>query len=257
MSGRASARRLTAGLVAVTVIAAAPALAGSPSTVPKNEGWQFDATPYIWAAGLDGDVKIGRLPAGGVEASFSDIWNALHFALMGSFEGRKGAWGFMADAVYFDVSQSEPTSNALFGEAGASFVQQMYTGVATYRILDGNLALDLLLGARYSSLATDVTLTPGAAPGRSGSASKNWWDAVGGARVVYHPDVRWSVAGYLDVGGGGSKFAWQAVAGAGYQFNKVVSLKFGYRYIRVDYEDGDFLYDMASAGPYAGVGFHF
>jgi hypothetical protein len=45
--------------------------------------------------------------------------------------------------------------------------------------------------------------------------------------------------------------------GGGYAFEKVVSLRFGYRYLRFDYESGSFVYDMAMAGPYLGVGFRF
>jgi hypothetical protein len=233
---------------------AASSGAGAP---PTSSTWQFEATPYLWFAGLSGDVGIGKLGTGGVEASFSDIVSSLHFAAMGAFEGHVDRWGFLLDAIYFDVSGSHATPNGLFGDGDASIKQQLYTGLATYRVLPGDVAVDVFAGPRYANLSADLTLSGGALPARSGSHTVDWWDAVGGARVVWSAPSNWTVTGVLDVGGGGSKFTWEALVGAGYRFNKVVAVKFGYRYISVDYDSGGFLYDMGTAGPYAGAGFRF
>jgi opacity protein-like surface antigen len=255
MRQRSQVPPIVVGLV-VAALLAAPVWA--QSTPQKQDTWRFDATPYLWFAGLDGDVKIGRLPTGGVEASFSDIASSLHFVAMGAFEGRKDRWGFLADAMYIDLSQSTSTPKGVaFGDVGASLTEQIYTGFASYRVLDGNVAVDVFAGPRYVSLATDLDLTSGAAAGRAKSASVSWWDAVGGGRVLWRVHKGWSVMGFLDVGGGGSKLTWEALAGAGYEFNKLISVKFGYRYLSIDYDTTELVYDMAMAGPYAGVGFRF
>jgi opacity protein-like surface antigen len=243
-------------LVVTGAILAAPAFAADAP--PKQDAWQFDATPYLWFAGLDGDVKIGNLPTGGVEASFSDIASSLHFAAMGAFEGRKNRWGFLVDAMYIDLSDSTSTPKGLlFGDVDVSVRQQLYTGLASYRVLDGNVAVDVFAGPRYVSIATDLNLTSGAAAGRAKSASVSWWDGLGGARVVWRVHKNWLLTGFADVGGGGTKLTWEALAGAGYEFNKLVSVKFGYRYLSIDYDTTELVYDMAMAGPYAGVGFRF
>jgi len=247
-------------MIAGSLLVAAASFASparAQSTPPKDDGWRFDATPYLWGAGINGDIKIGRLPTGGVEASFSEIFNSLHFAAMAAFEGRKDRWGFIVDAIYMDLSQSTPTPQAAFGDADGSLNEQLYTGLASYRVLDGNVAVDVFAGPRYVSLDADLTLTSGSAAGRAASASKSWWDGVGGARVLWHLERNWFVTGLVDVGGGGSKFTWEALVGAGYEFNKTISVKFGYRYLSVDYDTSSFLYDVATAGPFAGVGFRF
>ena len=64
-------------------------------------------------------------------------------------------------------------------------------------------------------------------------------------------------AGYVDVGGGGSDFTWQALAGANYAISPTMTAKFGYRYLKVDYHRDNFLYDVATGGPNAGIGLRF
>jgi opacity protein-like surface antigen len=87
--------------------------------------------------------------------------------------------------------------------------------------------------------------------------SRDWVDGFVGARVLYPVAERWSAVGYLDVGGGGSNLTWQAIAGVNYEFSKTFSAKFGYRYFQVDFEDSDFVYDVALGGFYLGAGIRF
>jgi opacity protein-like surface antigen len=63
--------------------------------------------------------------------------------------------------------------------------------------------------------------------------------------------------GYGDIGGGGSELTWQALAGVDWTLSKHLSAKFGYRYLDFDYDQDDFVYDMAMAGGYAALGIRF
>ena len=53
--------------VALVLIACAPARAEEQGDTPAR--WHFKFTPYVWAAGLSGDVGVGKLSVTGVEAS--------------------------------------------------------------------------------------------------------------------------------------------------------------------------------------------
>ena len=53
-------------------------------------GWTFEFTPYIWGAGMSGEVEAGSLPKINVDMSFSDILKNLDAGLMGAFEARQG-----------------------------------------------------------------------------------------------------------------------------------------------------------------------
>lgn len=258
----AKRRRCThvAGVVLVAV--SLPALAQDAA----GERWQYELTPYIWASGLDGKVRInGRPQAGlGVEQSFSDILKTLDFAAMASFEARKGRWGVMADAVYFRVSDE----GALAGRGGlasldaqATMTLQMHSLGVSYRAIEGDAPVDVVGGLRYNSVKWDVDIqasVPVLPPAsRRFTEREHWVDPYIGARIKMPLDERWALVGYADVGGFGvgSRFAAQAVAGALYAFRPNLVGKFGYRYTSVDYDESGFKYDMSSAGLYAGVGF--
>ena len=52
--------------------------------------------------------------------------------------------------------------------------------------------------------------------------------------------------------GVGSQFIWQVYTGVGKQFKEKYSLMLGYRYMDVDYKDGEFLDDTHMSGLLAG-----
>lgn len=241
--------------------AAAPATpapaATKPAASPAPNGWRFEVVPYLWAAGLDGDVKVGRLPAAGVEATFSDLLDVLDLAFMSTFTGHKDRGGFIVDALYFDLSDTVPTPDDLYGDADVGITERIYSAAGTYRLNDGKAPVELVGGLRYVDLSGDLELTSGVAAGRKVSGSENWWDAFVGATVRWKFAEHWALVGYGDIGGGGSKLTWQALAGVDWTFSPHLSGKFGYRYLSIDYDQNDLLYDTAMAGGYAGLGIRF
>lgn len=246
---------LIGALAALGVLAVSPLHA--QTAAPKTEGWRFEVTPYLWGAGLDGDIEVGRLPATGVEASFSDIASVLDIGLMAAFEGRRDRWGFLVDGFYVSLSDTVAAKNPQFGNADVEMVQEIYALAGTYRAREGKTSVDVVFGARYASIDSDLTLSGGIASGRAVSGDVSWWDGFVGGRVLYRPGDHWSIMGYADVGAGSDDVSWQVIAGGGYEFEKLVALRFGYRYISFDYDNGRLVYDMAIAGPYLGVGFRF
>jgi opacity protein-like surface antigen len=245
-----------AGVVLSCMLCAGtPALAQSPGQA--SDLWEYEVTPYIWGCGLDGETAIGRLPAQGVEALFSDLVSVLQTAGMVNFTGQRETWGFLVDAFYVELTETTPTPEEVFGDAEVSMTQQMYTAAGTIRVSSGKAPVDIVVGARYNDLSADLELTSGIAQGRQRDAGDSWWDAVVGARFGWPFAGHWTLIGYGDVFAGGSEFSWQALAGVDWNFSKYFSGRFGYRYISFDYESDDLLYDMAMAGPYAGLGIRF
>jgi len=252
--GSLLASALAFGLSSFGACAAAD-VAGQPGSEPDK--WQYELTPYIWGAGVKGDVKIGPTPSQSVNASFSDIWDHLDAGAMLGFEGRRNRFGFAFDGLYLKATDSTATPGPVFGNAEGEFTQQMYGLAGTYRVVQGTAPVDLLVGARYLGVDATLKLTSGLAPEVSQSQNKSWWDGFGGVRVSIPFDARWAIVGYADAGAGGSKLSWQAVGGVNYQFSHVVSGKLGYRYFSVNYDKDNFRYDMSMAGPYAAIGFRF
>jgi len=269
VSGRRSARfGATAGclLSALLTTFAAPAAAQSGG----SNAWQFEFTPYLWAAAMKGDVQGGSLPQMSVDIGFSKIWDNLDFGAMGTFEGRKGRWGFLVDAIYMKLGTSATAYRTGPGPIGAPLTvsadlkmeQTMLAAAATYRLSEGTAVTDLVAGARYVKL--DVTAQVDATLfSRTGiesrSGDKDWVDPYVGLRVQYPVNQRLTLVAYGDYGGFGvgSDSTWQAILGVSYDFSRTISGKFGYRYLSIDYDKNGFLYDMDNSGIYAGAGFRF
>ena len=246
--------------VAVTCVA-------NPTTSAAADGdWQYELTPYVWAAGLDGKVRINDRPSAGlaVEQDFSDILKRLDFGLMGAFEARKDRWALLLDGVYFSVSDKGGLSGPLGFtslEGKAKVTQQLYAIGAAYRASEGARNVDVIGGLRYNSIKWDVDITasvPVLGGTRQFADTRDWVDPYVGVRIQQPVSDRWSLVGYADIGGFGlgSDFSWQAIGGANFAMTERSTLKLGYRHVDNDYQKSGFTYDMASSGFYAGVGFN-
>lgn len=234
------------------------------------DSWQFEFTPYIFAARLDGKVTVNRVNAD-VDMGFDDILDHLNSAFMGTFEVRKGPWSFMVDGVYLKLEDENARSwegllgNTNTGTLEMTITEQVYHLLVGYRVADDRVKVDLMGVARATLLDTemDLTVTTGATllpdGSRSVSGSESWVDPAIGVRLMLPFSKTWTVVGYGDIGGFGvgSDISAQLMAGINWQFSKVVSAKLGYRYLYQDYEDDDFAWDMTSSGFYLGAGFRF
>ncbi|MGZ3528529.1 MAG: hypothetical protein ACXVAO_12600 [Vulcanimicrobiaceae bacterium] len=238
-----------------TTVFAQSASAGSNS-------WQYEATPYLWAAGVSGTTRVGsRLPEVNVDASFSDITKNLSGGLMGALEARKDRWGVLFDLIYIKLSKdSRPLLGGRLGIASADFTESIFQLAGAYRVSDSiTTPVDVLAGVRYTNLDADLSLSssPLLPSGASRSGSVNWTDGFVGVRIGQQLTDRWALVGYADIGGGGTKKSWQYIVGANYCYSDKMTGKFGYRALSMDYDKPEFLYNMKTAGVYAGLGIKF
>ena len=138
------------------------ALVGSTgANAQQGNGWQFEATPYLWMAGMQGDVGIGKITAEGVETSFGDIVKSLRAGFIGAFEARKDRFGVLFDAIYMQLSQSTPAPAPFLGDVQARPTQQGYSLVALWRIDDAH-RVDLVGGVRVNDIKLDLDLSASA-----------------------------------------------------------------------------------------------
>jgi opacity protein-like surface antigen len=256
--------------IAVVMLAPVPAPAATAPEGGDTKSWQFEITPYLFAAGMSG--KTGKnLVTADVEMSFDDILNNLDSGFMVLFEARKEPWTFGFEGVYFRLKDEKvrswagPLGNSSTGAMEATMTEQLYQLSAGYRVADDRVKVDVIGAARATLLDTRMNLiiTTGAPllpdGGRSMSISQNWWDPVVGVRVLLPIAKEWTAIGYADIGGFGvgSDLTYQFLAGVNWQFSKSVSAKLGYRSLYQDYEHNGFVWDMSSNGFYLGAGFKF
>ena len=263
---------------------AADAVSGQPEEAPpaaaEGANWAFQITPYMWAAGLDGNISpFRRAPTIHVEKPFSDVMDDLNFGGFVNVWGRYDRFVFSGDVMYVDTTDSHGTGplSAMqipgLGVAippGASVdatvdtKQFMATLQGGYRVLDTpQFTLDALAGARFWHISNDVTVTASHPAIGSVSAthgeSFGWVDPVVGLRAFLPLTEKLSFQAQADVGGfgAGSDLTWSALATVNYTFNDHFSASVGYKVLDVDYDHDGHVYDTQLSGPVLGMTYRF
>jgi len=244
--------------------ATAPVFDSSIATTPKPkpqaaDKWQFQLTPYLWLPRISGRAGAGNFNVD-VDAGLADSNVSLNFGFMGSFEARKNKFVIITDLQYSNLGAERVRSGPLFVNADADFKTFIFDPEAGYRILDDSEAgafLDVLGGIRYWHLRSDLTFHRAILPDITNTRSRQWVDGVVGLRGRAHITPRVFLTGKGDLGGGGSNFTYQLFGGGGVTFGTRYALIGGYRYLHVDYDKDDFLFDMALHGPIIGIGIKF
>ncbi|MEE8525926.1 MAG: hypothetical protein V3T72_18475 [Thermoanaerobaculia bacterium] len=234
-------------LTTIAALAVAMTLIEPPA---RAQDWEYDLYVYGLGAGMDGTAGIGPVDVA-VDVGFSDILDNLELGFMGSFRAKKGDWAVMVDAIFMGLGAANERVDIDIDEV----------------ILEVDVAyqfsevFELLFGLRYVDIDTDIDfLGP---LGVRASAGDNWVDPLVGLQIQAPMGDKWTFLGRLDVGGFGvgSDFSFQGALHLGYRLGESSTLTLGWRYLDVDYEDGDgldrFKYDIASSGPQVGVVFHF
>lgn len=228
------------------------------------EGWGHgQVTLYGWVPGISGDQEF---PNGDpvVDLDSADIIDILDFAAFGSGEIRRGRIGLAFDIAYADLGQDGKARGAIVpgaapANASIDTTLLLATGAIAYRFYeDTGRWADIYGGVRAFDVDADVTVRVPALSFRdSRSASVNWVDGLVGLRGHTPIGDRFGVTGLADVGGFGigasSELVWQVQGTLDYAFTERVTGRFGYRYMKIDYQNADLMMDVDIYGPLVGV----
>lgn len=236
-----------------TLIASlASSFAANAQQGAASEIWSYEVTPYLWAAGLDGDTAaddVGSEIDTGYK--FFSLDN-LDWTLGTAFEAQKGRWTLLADALYVEFSDEfdPPMFASTAAEVSGGFLETS-AAVSAAKIP----GLDVVFGMRYVALSSTVQLTPSIV----GDSSKAWLDPLVGVRYEHSFNDRWSVNLRGDIGGFGvsSDLATNVAATFGLRVTQATNLRFGYRVLQMDFADDGFVLDAILQGYTIGVSFAF
>ena len=207
------------------------------SASAQEADWRYKATIYGWFPGLSAsvDTRFGTVET---DVSASDALENLDMAFMGTFAAQNGRWGFAADLLYTDISATQPTPFALYGDATVKQTLTALSGYVLYRVTqDPAFVFDVGAGVRTFNLDIDVSLSEGVAKAASESISRSWTDPVIAARMNVPINEKWFVEGFADYGGTGSgDETWQIYAGVGYRISEDWSTQLGYRTMNISKE---------------------
>lgn len=240
-------------------------------TAPEKD-WEATIALYSWVTAVDGTVGVRGLEAS-AHTSMSTTLSRLNLAYMSYLEVRYKRWSIGLDTIYAKLSNDVSYDfGPLSSELGLELQQAFLTGRLQYRVIDTEAyLLDLYAGVRWSYIKTDIDIHTKLRFERDFlkrfnrdwrnhfDFERDWFDPIVGMRHIINLNPSW----YLQIGGDiggfgvGSKLTWQAMGGAGYRFNRYVSVFGAYRAMGIDYDKDNFKLDIVSHGPLLSLVFQF
>lgn len=240
--------------------------------------WHYSLTPYAWFPNIHQTLQYSTPLGGGktvdVEVKPDSYLSNLDFALMGTFEARKGEWALAMDLIYNDFSNQDSKIRNVQGPGGnlslpidtslnVDIKALIWEGIGSYTVARSTTGtLDVFGGVRYLGLKTSTDLSfsgPEGIIGRSGSQSDrlNVWDGIVGVRgeVKIGDSGDWFLPYYLDIGAGShSNWTWQGWTGVGYRFDWG-DVVLAYRNLYYSTDEDKVVEDLRMAGPALGATF--
>lgn len=218
---------------ALSLIVLAAAL---PVSATAQE-WDFELAPYLWAAGIDGELAVGQ-QSGDFSVGFDDIVNVLDGAIILRFEGRRGNHAFFGDIVSMNLDPDtgqDGIGGTIDADIEALIVE---TGYSYY--LTEDFAVDI--GLTYWDFETLLT--------RQGTPvalrTSDWADVLVGGRYVAELNGKWESVTRLNLSTGGSEFVLGFDQSFKREFSNGDHLLLGFRVLNTEYDN---------VGPFgAGIG---
>ncbi|MET0378049.1 MAG: OmpA family protein [Spongiibacteraceae bacterium] len=230
----------------------------------EQEGWQFELTPYIWGMAVDGDIT-SRGQTAEIDQSFSDIADNADAAFMGL-----GVMSYNRLVLYlnYDYLNLSVDGNATRGtvfpvgtELEAELDAQVMTGAIGYRFdtFGEHSFIDVMVGVRTLSLDTELRAGP-----LSRSHDNDTTDTILMLRPSFQLSENWRFNPTLSYGvDGDSDTTYSLEPQFQYNFTDMLALRFGYKNLHYETEDGDEgttdfkKWDGDFSGPFLGLGFTF
>jgi hypothetical protein len=226
-----------------------------------DDSWHFRLSPYIWFAGLKGDVgTIPTLPTAPIDISASDALRDTETSFMIALDASKQRHGVFADLLYTDVQSDEELVPQPIGlkmqSTSKTTIFSLHYQYELYR--QDQTVVSLLAGVRYWDLDSELRFKGGLGilAGRRISNRESWFDPalgmkgrapLGSSKFYVQGGAGW---GGFDVG---SNHFYEISANVGYRWNKDLGTALGYRVFDVDYKDGGYVYDVKQQGWQVGL----
>ncbi len=239
--------RLLAGLTGAVL-----ALSGAAA---QAQDWSGQVTLYGWGASVTGDfTPFTGAPTLSFDKSLSEVLEDLDAAFFATGIVRRGDLVLFGDLTYTTSSRAGLTP---LGPASGELTIRSVTLAAGRRFdTGGGSHVDLLGGLRAWSIDGFVSAP---VAGIAAAPGSDFVDPIIAVRGSAPLSDRWSLLGYIDVGGfgAGSDLTWQAAVTANYQATEALYLSIGWRHLYVDYSDNGTLFEGAMTGPVIGATWRF
>ncbi len=222
--------------------------AGAAGDLRAAEDWDFRIAPYVWTAGLSGEIgPAGRTAS--VNMSFKDILEMTELALAASFDAvYRDDWTFVVEGLYLDMKEDATGPGGADVKVG---IDEVLASARAMKRVAKNL--DLGIGATYLRMDAEASSE---AAGASAGSTQEWVDPTVVLRVTGEVSEKMFLRLGMSYGGFGinSDSLFELVANLNYRFNETFSGVFGYRLVDYDYDKDGFVYNARMDGLTIGLG---
>lgn len=235
--------------------------------------WQFELTPYVWAAANEGSAGAYGLGSDGninppltdIDINFQDLIDSTNLGSMLNFAAKKDKWLLITEFTYLEVSENASKSFAIPAGNGSAEIDLEISGTVLdvaggYQFIEKEtFQLYGYAGVRYMDLDTGIGIeAPGDILPSEITMGDSWTDGFVGIHTSWQFSDKYSFNTRLVVGGLGEvDEAYMAHIAINHQISESWQLKYFYRYQKVDYKGDGFIYEMEITGPGVGVTYTF
>lgn len=229
-------------------------VASPPWSRSWAEAWSVRLIPYAWLSGMEGTVGVGNAPRAKIDKSVSDILDELEAAFFIVGSATQGRLRLAGDFSWVELEDAGTLPNG----GAVSVTTESFTGNAIigYQVdIEAPAHVEPVAGVRWYRQENTLTI-PGLA---KASDEQLWADPIVGLRIAVSvtDEITFALEGDIGGFGVGSDYTWQVQPVIGWQFAEAWSSYLGYRYLAIDYDDDDFLYDVSIQGLLLGMGYRF
>jgi hypothetical protein len=214
--------------------------------------WQFEVTPYLWAAGIDGELTIGGQEVE-VDASFSDIADTLDVGGSLLAEASNGRWVNWMQLDHLSTDTGDIDAGPVRADLESKTTMLAVGTGWRFPGPGARSTVDVLVGVRQFSIDDTLDL-------RGGSHIDNHmdlYDAIVALRPRLQLGTHWTFSPTLSIGGGDSDLVWEMSPQFEYRYGERYELRVGYRNLAYDVDQGGSKIDISFRGPVLGLGFRF
>jgi len=217
-----------------------------------NDAFRFEVTPYLWVASIKGTTSSSGEESPPIDSDYNFFaLENLDGVASATFTARKHQWGFLSDFLYvaYEDTFKEVTPLQTTARLEGTIIE--FAGAYAPRSIDN---LEFITGLRQQDITVSLALST-----YKPEKSAIWIDPFIGVIYARPLKGKFHMALRGDLGGFGieSDIAINAEAMFRYKMGDTFSLKFGYRYLKVKFEETDFLYDISLDGLQLGLGIRF
>jgi hypothetical protein len=233
------------------------------ATVVESEpsDWHFRVGFNLMAGAITGTAGHQKTEID-VDAGLDEVFDNGTIGLEFQFEAGTGPWSIIFDAMWMHLGDDAKTSSGSLdadfdGDFGFIDIAGGYE-FKRLKVRGKTVALDALLGFRWTDLKTSIQVKEGATPRPNQDTSKDFVDPYVGIRARAYLSDKFTLIGSGTVGGlgVGSDLLATGELALEYRLNETWWLVAGYRAYYYDYDD-DFQWKVTMHGPFIGIAARF